>query len=100
MPEQALMIDINDELYVVTGCGHMGIPYLLKNLPIKKPVKYLLGGFHMLHMDTIKVKAAIEDINTEYITATHCSGEAAIGMLKIKYKEKFIAGGVGSTIRF
>jgi len=98
--EQALILDIEDELYIVTGCGHMGIPYLLQNLPINKPVKYILGGFHMLHKNTIEAKAEIEYINPEYITATHCSGETAIGMLKIKYKERFVAGGVGAKIKF
>jgi len=100
IPEQALILDIEDKLYIITGCAHMGIPNLLQNIPIKKPIEYLLGGFHMINNNSFEIKNIIENINTKYITATHCSGKTAIGMLKIKYKERFIAGGVGAKIIF
>jgi len=98
--EQALIIDYNDELYILSGCGHMGILNLLNSIHIKKPIKYLGGGFHLLYKTPIEIKEIISKLNVEYVTATHCSGETAIGMLKLKYKEKFLAGGVGAKIIF
>ncbi len=100
--EQALIIERNNELYIVTGCGHPGIDYIeeVVSTSLKKPIKYIIGGFHLMDKTALEIQKITKNLQAEYITATHCTGETAIGMLKIQYKSRFLGGGVGAEIKF
>ena len=98
--EQALVIERNNKLYIISGCGHPGINYIenIVSKSLKKPIKYIIGGFHLLNTPPLKIQEIIKNLKSEFITATHCTGETAVGMLKIQYKNKFLNGGVGAEI--
>jgi len=101
--EQSLIIkDNNNKLYVISGCGHVGIDNILKVVidNMHNDIKYILGGFHLMNKSPKEIKQIILKINPEFITATHCSGDLAIGMMKIDYKNKFLIGGAGAIIEF
>jgi len=101
MPEQSLIIEKNNELYVIGGCSHPGIDNfekIAKNL--NKPIKYTIGGFHMMYKKEKEILKTISNLSSEYITATHCTGDLAIKLIKEKYQNKFIEGGVGKVIKF
>ena len=101
MPEQSLIIEKNGELYVIGGCSHPGIDTfesIAKTL--NKPIKYTLGGFHMMYKKEKDILNTISKLSCEYITATHCTGDLAIKLIKEKYQNKFIEGGVGKIITF
>jgi 7,8-dihydropterin-6-yl-methyl-4-(beta-D-ribofuranosyl)aminobenzene 5'-phosphate synthase len=98
--EQSLCIEKDNKLYIITGCGHPGIDNISKVFTDKlnKPIEYIIGGFHLLNNKPIEIKHTINKIHTKYITATHCSGDFAIGMLKVLYKNRFLPNGIGSEI--
>ena len=100
--EHSLVIKENDELFIISGCSHPGIDYIenVVSNSLKKPIKYLIGGFHLMNTSPIKIQEIIKNLKSEFITATHCTGETAIGMLKIQYKSRFLGGGVGAEIKF
>jgi len=99
--EQSLIIEKNNELYVVSGCSHPSINIIQqKAKTLKKPIKYTLGGFHLINKTQDKIIKIVDNLSTEYITPTHCTGDVAINIIKEKYKDKFIEGGVGAKISF
>jgi len=100
--EQSLIIKENDELYIISGCSHAGIDEIAKIATdnLNKPIKYILGGFHLMNKSPKEIKETISKIKPEYVTATHCTGDLAIGMMKIDYKNNFLVGGVGAIIEF
>jgi 7,8-dihydropterin-6-yl-methyl-4-(beta-D-ribofuranosyl)aminobenzene 5'-phosphate synthase len=100
--EQSLIIEDNKKLYIVIGCGHPGVDKIeeLSLEKLNRPVEYIIGGFHLLRSTPPEIKRVINKINTKYITATHCTGDIAMGMIKILYKNRFLENGVGSIIEF
>ncbi len=100
--EQSLIIQHNNELFVITGCGHPGIDAIqnktLSN--INKKIKFTIGGFHLLKNTPQEIQKIIHNIQSDYITATHCTGDIAIKMIKNIYKERFLDGGVGACFSF
>jgi 7,8-dihydropterin-6-yl-methyl-4-(beta-D-ribofuranosyl)aminobenzene 5'-phosphate synthase len=100
--EQALCIEKDNRLYIITGCGHPGIENITKIFTNKlnKPIEYIIGGFHLLRSNPTQIKKVINNIHTKYITATHCTGDVAIGMFKILYKNRFLPNGVGMEVKF
>jgi len=101
MPEQSLIIEKDGELYVIGGCSHPGIDNfekVAKNL--NKPIKFTIGGFHMMYKKEKDILNTISKLSSEYITATHCTGDLAIKLIKEKYQDKFIEGGAGKIITF
>jgi 7,8-dihydropterin-6-yl-methyl-4-(beta-D-ribofuranosyl)aminobenzene 5'-phosphate synthase len=101
MPEQSLIIEENNQLYVIGGCSHPGID-TFENIAktLQKPIKYTIGGFHMMYKKEKDILNTISKLSCEYITATHCTGDLAIKLIKEKYQDKFIEGGVGKIITF
>ena len=103
--EQSLIIDEGDFLIVITGCAHPGVVNIVKeaiNL-LKKPVLYVLGGFHLMRSSELEIAEVIKELKNlkvEYVTPTHCSGDLAIEMFKDVYKDGYIPGGVGRIIEF
>jgi len=100
--EQSLVLKYKDELYLIIGCGHPGIEKIekLTHEYLKLPIKYVIGGLHLMHTAPKDIQKTIKNVQTKYITATHCTGDMAIGMFKIKYQENFYNGGVGAVIEF
>jgi 7,8-dihydropterin-6-yl-methyl-4-(beta-D-ribofuranosyl)aminobenzene 5'-phosphate synthase len=65
-----------------------------------RPVRLVLGGFHMLQQSPDQIKetiAALKRLNVAMAVATHCSGDLAVKM----FREAFDQGpgaGVGRRI--
>ena len=98
--EQSLIIKKNDELFIVSGCSHFGIDKIfertIENLNL--PVKYIIGGFHLMRSNREEIEKVISKLNSKFITATHCTGDLAIEMIKNNYNKNFFKGGVGAVI--
>ncbi|MFC2168418.1 MBL fold metallo-hydrolase [Acidobacteriota bacterium] len=101
--EQALILNTNQGLVVITGCAHPGIVKILKKakLVLNKDINLVLGGFHLMGTPA----AQIEDIITEFrklgvkkVGATHCTGDDAIQMFRDEWDENFVELGVGRKI--
>jgi 7,8-dihydropterin-6-yl-methyl-4-(beta-D-ribofuranosyl)aminobenzene 5'-phosphate synthase len=100
--EHSLVIEKDNKLFVITGCAHQGIENIIK-ITLQKlntPIKYLFGGFHLKDKNPKEIKDVINQLDTKYICATHCSGDTAIGMIKVFFKNRCLDNGVGSMIIF
>ena len=99
--EQSIVIKESNELFIISGCGHPGIDYIEQKVfnTLNRPIKYIIGGFHLMNKTPLEIQKITKNLKSEFITATHCTGDLAIGMLKIQYKNRFLSGGVGAEIR-
>ncbi len=99
--EHSLVLDTNQGLIIITGCGHPGIDNIIaKAREIKnKPVYYLAGGFHLLHYDKEKILDILAKTDVRYVTPTHCTGDEAQKQFDIFYGNRVLKGGVGKEIK-
>ncbi|HWR52668.1 MAG TPA: MBL fold metallo-hydrolase [Bryobacteraceae bacterium] len=103
-PEQALVVETPNGLVIMTGCSHPGIVKLVEaalKQRAGKPVRYLIGGFHMLLHTPSQVSetiAALKKLNVERVAPTHCTGEKAIAMFRDAWGPDFETVGAGRVI--
>ena len=101
--EQALILDTPQGLIVVTGCAHPGIVSILEKAREvgKKDIWMVLGGFHLGQTPAAGVEqiiARFKTLGVQHVGATHCTGDAAIGMFRKAYGASFVELGVGRRI--
>jgi 7,8-dihydropterin-6-yl-methyl-4-(beta-D-ribofuranosyl)aminobenzene 5'-phosphate synthase len=103
--EVSLAIDTPDGTVVVVGCSHPTIEKVVqaaKELS-DKPIHLVVGGTHLLPAkpDEINRIATVlrDELKVDYIAPVHCTGEAAFGLLKQAFADRYIYAGLGSTIK-
>lgn len=102
MPEQSLIIN-GSKPVVITGCGHFGIENIvaIASEVISKPIRQVIGGFHLLHSDEEAIRETIvklKEYGMEWVTPTHCSGDQAIEMFSQSFGTHYARGGIGAKI--
>jgi 7,8-dihydropterin-6-yl-methyl-4-(beta-D-ribofuranosyl)aminobenzene 5'-phosphate synthase len=101
--EQALVIETEQGLVIITGCAHPGIVNMVQQAQqmFDMPIRLVLGGFHLVDKSESEIDAIISDfrqIGVEQVAPCHCTGETAIARFSTVYGDNFIEIGVGSTI--
>ncbi len=99
--EQALILNTSQGLVIIAGCSHPRIENFMaraQELFLDKQIFYVIGGFHMLHDTGEQIIKSLEKFDTQYITPTHCTGQLATDMIKNRFGDRFIPGGVGAQI--
>ncbi len=101
--EQALVIESDKGLIVITGCAHSGIVAIAKKaeMMMEKKIALLLGGFHLMHEDKAVIEKVIAELKTmdiAYLSPTHCTGDRAIELFQRAFADRCIQGGVGRVI--
>lgn len=97
--EQALVLDTERGLAVLTGCGHAGLPATLARcmaLRPGRPVFAVFGGLHLGDASAEVLEAAaasLERCGAALIGACHCTGEAGREFLRARL------GGASSRLR-
>jgi 7,8-dihydropterin-6-yl-methyl-4-(beta-D-ribofuranosyl)aminobenzene 5'-phosphate synthase len=111
--EVALVIENQDGLVVLSGCGHNGILNLLdavRGTFPEAPIKAVLGGFHLMNPRLIEMsesRTAIEqlgqrllDSGVQRFMTGHCTGVDAFKVLKSVMQDRLEYLSTGSTIGF
>jgi 7,8-dihydropterin-6-yl-methyl-4-(beta-D-ribofuranosyl)aminobenzene 5'-phosphate synthase len=104
--EQALIVEYEDGLVVVTGCAHVGIVEIVKAAKAlfpQKKIKLVAGGFHLRDFPEDKVKAisdAFKELGVEKVGPSHCTGGAAIELFKKEWKDDFVRFHLGDQYSF
>jgi len=101
--EQALVVDTENGLVIVTGCSHPGIVAIAKRAKkeLSRDIYMVLGGTHLLRHsddDLQQVVDGLKKLGVQKVGATHCSGDKAISMFKQTFGDGFIKMGVGRVI--
>lgn len=102
--EQALVLNTNKGLVVITGCAHPGIVDIVKRAKevMDKNIYLVFGGFHLVNKPEGEVREIINqfrDLGVMKVGATHCTGDNAIKLFKEAYGENFIRMGAGKVIQ-
>ena len=94
--EQALVVNSENGLIVVTGCAHPGILTILKEANKNFPDKEIfcaLGGFHLLDKQRKDIELIVSEfkkMGVKKVGPTHCTGKEAEEIFKNQYRENFI----------
>lgn len=87
--EQALCIQLNDDVIVIAGCSHPGVERILEIAKTWGNPRALIGGFH--GFNNFKNLS-----NLEYICPTHCTQFKK--EIRTIFPKKIITGGAGATL--
>jgi len=102
--EQALVVNSENGLIVVTGCAHPGILKIIEKVKAKFPgerIYLVLGGFHLMESDKRAIEIVAENFKKMGIIKvgpTHCSGNEAQEIFKKIYQDNFVAIKTGQTL--
>ena len=101
--EQALAVDTEKGLVIVTGCSHPGIVAIAKKAKedLHRDIYMILGGTHLLRHSEEDLKGvidALKELGVQNVAPSHCSGDKAIAMFKEAFGDGFIKMGVGRVI--
>lgn len=100
--DQAIIVEMNDGIVVLTGCAHSGIVNTLKYaLSLSKRIKAVIGGTHLMGASTeriVKTLDFLEEILPEKIVPCHCTGDKATALMIERFKERIIPGRSGLSL--
>ena len=101
--EQALVVDTNKGLVIVSGCSHPGVEVIAKKAKeeLHRDIHMVLGGTHLLRHSDDDLRAVIDDLQklgVQKVAPTHCSGDKAISLFQDAFGDGFIKMGVGRVI--
>ncbi len=104
LKEQALILEMDKGLVVVTGCAHPGIVQILKAAQdrLKKPLYCVLGGFHIFRKTrgaVTNIVKEFQDLQVQQVAPCHCSGAHAIAQFQEAYSNSFYKIGTGSVLK-
>jgi 7,8-dihydropterin-6-yl-methyl-4-(beta-D-ribofuranosyl)aminobenzene 5'-phosphate synthase len=103
LQEQALLLQTEKGVVVVTGCAHAGIVNILKTAKQKlgAPIYFVLGGFHLFRARKATVNGIVAEfgnLQVQQVAPCHCSGALAIRRFQEVYQSNFHQIGVGSIL--
>jgi len=101
--EQCLTVDTPDGLVVIAGCAHPGILPMLEQVKRQtgRPLYLVIGGFHLLDQPEAEVRQiakAMQAMGVAYVSATHCTGKAAVRVFRDVFRDRYVSAGVGAVI--
>jgi 7,8-dihydropterin-6-yl-methyl-4-(beta-D-ribofuranosyl)aminobenzene 5'-phosphate synthase len=104
--EQALILDNDDGIYVVTGCAHPGIVNIVeraKQLLPEKSIAMVAGGFHLvsaIEQEIMDISAKLKKLGVKKIAPSHCTGQTAMQIFEEEWGEHYVRLYLGDGYRF
>jgi 7,8-dihydropterin-6-yl-methyl-4-(beta-D-ribofuranosyl)aminobenzene 5'-phosphate synthase len=101
--EQALVIDTDSGLVVITGCAHPDVVRIARAARAThgKDIYLLMGGFHLgdrsLEQNRATV-AALRELGVRKVAPSHCTGDQAVALFREAWGSDFREGGCGAVI--
>jgi len=104
-PEQALVVQTDEGLVVVTGCAHPGVVNMVRaaRKVCEGKVQLVMGGFHMAQSSARQIHAVIDqlgELGVQKAAPCHCSGGQTRELFAEELGEDFIRIGVGAKLKF
>ena len=103
IPEQAIAIEVEQGLVMLTGCAHPGIISMIEHVKATTghPVYLVLGGFHLKDTAPAEIAAIVQAfrrLGVEHVGPCHCTGDQAIAAFAEEYGDDFVQIGTGRII--
>lgn len=101
--EISVVLDTEKGIIVIVGCSHPGIINILNTIEKRmgKPIYGVIGGTHLLDADEDRIEKTMEYFKSKdikIIGISHCTGDAAIKKIKVRFKEKVFKNKAGSIL--
>jgi 7,8-dihydropterin-6-yl-methyl-4-(beta-D-ribofuranosyl)aminobenzene 5'-phosphate synthase len=101
--EQALVVQTQKGIVVITGCAHPGIVEMVRQARevTEGEVALVVGGFHLGRASRSELERILMDfrqLGVQHVAPTHCTGEAARAAFAKAYGDDYIPTGVGRVI--
>jgi 7,8-dihydropterin-6-yl-methyl-4-(beta-D-ribofuranosyl)aminobenzene 5'-phosphate synthase len=101
--ELSLAINTPDGMVIVVGCSHPGVDKIVEAAAAINPRIHLIaGGFHLVvasDADIEKIVTVVHDTyKVQYVAPGHCTGEPAFTALKKAFGDRYLYGGLGTTL--
>ncbi|UCD19386.1 MAG: MBL fold metallo-hydrolase [candidate division WOR-3 bacterium] len=104
--EQAMILDGDDGLYVITGCAHPGIVEIIERareiLP-GRPIALVTGGFHLVNAsekDVREISMRLKELGVMAIAPSHCTGNQAMEIFREEWGERYLYLYLGHVHKF
>ena len=109
LDDNALILDTDKGLVVITGCGHSGIinilNYVKKNLD--KNIYAVIGGMHLEGVDRkhfqfveSELTRIFKEEHTQVFVPNHCTGKRAIAEFRVDFPDIIKDGSCGRSFEF
>lgn len=104
IPEQAIAIEIEQGVVILTGCAHPGVVAIVEHIKETsgKPIYLVMGGFHLKDQTHAEIAAIVQEfrrLGVEHVGPCHCTGDQAMSAFAEEYGENFVQVGTGKIIR-
>jgi 7,8-dihydropterin-6-yl-methyl-4-(beta-D-ribofuranosyl)aminobenzene 5'-phosphate synthase len=101
--EQALVLDTDQGLVILTGCAHPGVVEMVREAKRRhgKPIRLVLGGFHLLQQperDVLETVSELKGLGVSQVAPSHCTGDRATALFRDAWGADFLDGGCGAVI--
>ncbi|HPI98110.1 MAG TPA: MBL fold metallo-hydrolase [Synergistales bacterium] len=102
--EQAMAIDTDKGLIIVTGCAHPGFMEVIAHVRCisEKNIFMIVGGFHLESrsgFEIEKVMGYFQRQDIRYVCPGHCTGPLAEEIFKLEFGSRYIPMGTGRVIQ-
>lgn len=102
--EQALVVQTDAGLVVITGCAHPGIVEMVRRAKEvgKGEIALVLGGFHLSAASAAAVEQAasgLKALGVGRLAPCHCTGAPAVAQLATEYGERYLRCGAGLVLQ-
>jgi 7,8-dihydropterin-6-yl-methyl-4-(beta-D-ribofuranosyl)aminobenzene 5'-phosphate synthase len=102
--EQSVIIALNNQVFLFTGCAHPGVVAIVekvKSLFPEKDLALVAGGFHLIdktpeQIGEISVK--LKEMGVKQIAPSHCTGDKAIDWFRTTWQERFVEFNIGDEL--
>lgn len=101
--EQALVIETQKGLVIITGCAHPGIIRLLQEVQkrLNRSIHLVLGGFHLFRSKQSQIDEIVSQfkaLKVEIAAPCHCTGNLAIERFHQAFQDSFCKIGTGTIL--
>ena len=101
--EQALAVETQAGLVVVTGCAHPGVVEMVRHAKgsIGGEIALVIGGFHLRAATREQLQTIIADLRhlgVQRVAPCHCTGDAARQAFAGAFGDHCVLAGVGQLL--
>lgn len=104
LDDQAIIINTEQGLVVITGCAHRGVIntlYHAQQITGVEVIHTVIGGAHLVDASEERIRltiTALKELNVQRLGLCHCTGFPAITLMAHRFGDKFFFNGAGTIL--
>ena len=101
--EQALAVETDEGLVVITGCAHPGIVEMVRRAKnvVGGEIYLVVGGFHLGGTSASRIReisSEFRQLGVQKLAPCHCTGDQAMRIFAAEFGDNYVRCGVGRVI--